>query len=153
MIVDDGPYSRRYNEDRRALLLVDCASLLRAISDGVMSLALCPQEASAFDTSDIPRRKPLVTIAFKITLLSNRRTLVHQVTCSIISLQSGMSRTQYIDRSLRGWMSRTQSIHMSLRWVDVKDTLHPQESPMGGCQGHTTFTGVSERDVKDTLHP
>ena len=80
-----------------------------------------------------------------------------------------------------GWMSRTQSIHMSLRWVDVKDTLHPQESPMGvcqghttstgvsdgwmsrthyihrslweGCQGHTTSIGVSDRDVKDTLHP
>ena len=50
-------------------------------------------------------------------------------------------------------MSRTQYIHMTLRWVDVKDTLHPQKSPMGGCQGHITSTGVSERDVKDTLHP
>ena len=65
-------------------------------------------------------------------------------TCSIISIYSGMSRTQYIDWSLRGWMSRTQSIHRSFRWVDVKDTLHPQESPMGGCQGHTTSRGVSD---------
>ena len=60
------------------------------------------------------------------------------------SLRGWMSRTQYIDRSLRGWMSRTQSIHRSFRWVDVKDTLHPQESPMGGCQGHTTSRGVSD---------
>jgi len=51
-------------EDRSSSASSFQASLLQVIN-GVMSLALCPQDLKLLNTSDLARRKPLVMVALQ----------------------------------------------------------------------------------------